>query len=228
MINEKDESMYKVEYLGDKFSKDLLTYKVNVLGLYGVGKTTIINKLMKKEIDNDYSPTISVDIANFQVKVNDKIIQIQIWDCCGNDEFAQSTKNLFVNTSVAILVYAINDKNSFENLEEWYNILKTHTYDSTLFLIGNKSDLENERKVNIEDVETFKNNYNDIKIFFETSAKKGENINKLLENIAISIFEKIKKEENDFENAMKDKSSNISHKLDIEFHKKRRKKKWIC
>jgi small GTP-binding protein len=222
--NEKDESKYKVEFLGEKFSKDLLTYKVNVLGLYGVGKTTIIHKLMKKEICNDYSPTISVDIANFQVKVNDKIIQIQIWDCCGNDQFALNTKNLFVNTSVAILVYAINNKKSFKNLEEWHNILKTYTFECTLFLIGNKNDLENEREIIIEDVETFKNNYDDIKMFFETSAKTGNNIDKLLENIAISIYEKIENDEKKLEKAMND---NTIHKLDKENHKKKRKKIWI-
>ena len=77
-----------------------------ILGLYGVGKTTIINKLTKKEIDKDYSPTISIDVKYFQVKVNDKIIQIQFWDCCSNVEFALNTPNLFKNTSLAILVYA--------------------------------------------------------------------------------------------------------------------------
>ena len=177
MINEKDESKYKIEYLGSKYSKELLTYKVIVLGLYGVGKTSIINRLMNKEIDLDYAPTISVDIVNLQVKVNDKIIQIQMWDCCGNDEFALNTPNLFKNTSVALLVYAINDKEkSFKNIAEWNNILREHSYDHIIFLIGNKSDLEDQRKVTIEDVVNFKNNYDDIKMFFETSAKKGENI----------------------------------------------------
>ena len=127
MINEKDESKYKVEYLGEKRAEDLQTYKVIILGLYGVGKTTIINKLMQKDADKQYEPTISVDVKFFQVKVNDKLIQIQIWDTCGNDEFALHTPNLFKNASIAILVYAINDKEkSFNDLKSWYNILKEH------------------------------------------------------------------------------------------------------
>ena len=140
MINEKgkDESKYKVEYLGEKFSRDLLTYKVIFIGLYGVGKMEIINKLMKKEISNDYSPTISVDVKNFQVKVNDKIIQIQIWDCCGNDEFALNTSNLYKNASVAILIYAINNKKSFNNLELWHSMLLSNSFDHTIILVGNK------------------------------------------------------------------------------------------
>ena len=71
---EKDKSKYKIEFLNEKFSKDLLTYKVIVLGLYGVGKTSIINKIMKKETDKEYEPTISLDVKFFQVKVKDKII----------------------------------------------------------------------------------------------------------------------------------------------------------
>ena len=175
MINEKekDERAYKVEYLGEKLSKDLLSYKVIVLGFYGVGKTSIINKLMEKETDKEYAPTISVDIKNFQVKVNDKIIQIQFWDCCGNDEFALNTPNLFKNTSLAILVYAIDKEKSFKILEQWHNMLLNNSYDHTIIWIGNKSDLEKERKVKLKDAETFKNNYHDIKMLFEASAING-------------------------------------------------------
>ena len=57
MMNEKekyDESKYKIEYLGEKFSQDLTSYKVIILGLYGLGKTTIINKLMVKENSKEY------------------------------------------------------------------------------------------------------------------------------------------------------------------------------
>jgi len=118
---------------------------------------------MEKEIDGEYKPTMSIDIKNIQAKVNDKIIQISIWDCCGSDKFAQNTPNLFKNTSIALLVYAINDKEkSFNYLESWYNTIKDHSYDNMIFLIGNKSDLEKEREVTIEDGETFKNNHDDI------------------------------------------------------------------
>jgi small GTP-binding protein len=182
---------------------------------------------MEKETDKEYAPTISVDIKNLQVKVNDKVIQIQIWDCCGNDEFALNTPNLFKNAKVAILIYAINDKNkSFKDIESWYNMVLKHSYCNILFLIGNKRDLEKERKVTIEDAENFKKNYDDIKIFFETSAKSGENIDKLLENIAISIFEKNEKEEKDLENAMN--YNNRPIKLKKENHKKKKKKNCIC
>jgi len=199
----EDKSKYKVEYIGEKFIKDLTSYKVIVIGRYGVGKKAIIGKLMKKEIDKYYADTTSIDIKNIQVKVNDEIIQINIWNCCDNDKFALNTPNLFKNTSVAVLIYAINDKESFNVLKIWYNMLKENSKDSIIFLIGNKNDLEKEREVTIEEGEAFKNNYYDIKMFFEASALICKNIDNLLDNIAISIYEKNKKLENDEDNALR-------------------------
>ena len=216
---EEDNSKYKVEFLGEKHCKEYITYKVIILGMFNVGKTTIIGKLMKLP-DQMYEPTLSLDIKNIQIKVNDKIIQIQFWDTCGNDEFAGSTPNLFKNASLAILVFAINDHKSFDNLRSWYNLVKEHSFDNTLFLIGNKNDLKKEREVTMEEVENFKKSYDNIKMFFETSAKSGENIDKLLDNIAISIYAKNVKEENEFENAMNDNKFKRSIKLFEKNHKK--------
>ena len=220
----EDNNEYKVEYFGEKFTKDFASNKLIIIGKYGVGKTTTIHKLMSKEIDKEYSPTMSIDIKNIQVKVNDTIIQISIWDCCGNDKFALNTPNLFKNVSVAILIYAINDKQSFDVLGKWYNMLKENSGDSIIFLIGNKNDLEEKREVTIEEGETFKNNYIDIKIFLETSALKIINIDKLLHNIATSIYEKNKRLENEEDNA-------IRHTITIvkeDFSKKGKKIKKGC
>jgi len=200
----EDKNKYKVEYIGEKFSKDLTSYKLIIIGMYGVGKTTTIHRLMNKEPEKEYAPTMSIDIKNVQVKVNDTIIQINIWDCCGNDKFALSTPNLFKNASVTILIYAIDNKQSYNDLENWYNMLKNNSNGGIIFLIGNKNDLEEkEREVKIEEGEKFKNNYDDIKMFFEASALKGNNMDKLLENISISIYEKNKIEENEEDKAIR-------------------------
>jgi len=220
----EDKSKYKVEYLGEKISKDLASYKLIIIGRYGVGKTTTLHKLMGKEAKKEYSPTISIDTKNIQVKVNDTIIQINIWDCCGNEKFAINTPNLFKNASVTILIYAINDNESFKDLENWYNMLKENSNGSIIFLIGNKIDLENERQVTREEGEKFKSNYDDIKMFFEASALKSINIDNLLDNIAISIYEKNKELENEENNALKRTITIV--KEDFSKKGKKKKKKW--
>jgi len=117
---------------------------------------------MKEDADKEYSPKMSIDSTKLQIKVNDKILQMNIWDCCGNDKFAWSTPNLFKNISIAIIVYAINDKNSYNDVEKWYNMLKEHSEGSIIFIIGNKSDLDEEREITMEEGEKFKDNYDDI------------------------------------------------------------------
>ena len=97
-----NKSKYKIEYLGAKFSKDLKPYKIILIGSYEVGKASNIHKLMSKDVKKEYEPTMSMDIKNLQFKVNDKIIQIQMWNSCGSDKFLQSTPNLFKNAFIEI------------------------------------------------------------------------------------------------------------------------------
>lgn len=190
---EENGKIYKIEYLGEKLDRNYKTKKIIIIGLTGVGKTTISFRLIKNEF-KECSPTISLDLANYQMKVNDKIIQIQLWDTCGNDDFAANTPNLFKNTFIAIIVYAINDKKSFEDVGIWYNILRNNTSTPFVYLIANKFDLEEERKVQKYEGEELKN-LNNFNYFLETSGKSGFNIIHLLDKIAITIYETIQKED---------------------------------
>ena len=192
-IVKEDYSQYKIENLGEAYSKELITYKVIILGLRGVGKTTISFRLAKNQYIES-SPTISLDVSNYQVKVNNKTIQIQLWDTCGNEEFAEKTPNLFKNTKFAILVYALNDRKSFEDIDKWINILRNKAMGFFTILIGNKKDLEEERQVLEYEGEKLKNDYG-LNYFLETSAKSGFNIIQLLERIAIVIYENEKDKE---------------------------------
>ena len=189
---EENGKIYKIEYLGEKLNKNYRTKKVIIIGLTGVGKTTISFRLVKNKFI-ECSPTISLDLANYKMKVNDEIIQFQLWDTCGNDEFASNTPNLFKNTFIGIIVYSIVDKKSFEDVESWFNLLKKYTSTPFVYLIANKCDLEEERKVQKYEGEEIKNlkNFN---YFLETSGKSGFNITHLLDKIAITIYETIKEE----------------------------------
>ena len=194
---ENNKPEYKIEPIGKIVRNDKIkTYKVIIIGQSGVGKTCISYRIMNNEFNNKTSATLSLDVSNYQIKINDKIIQIQFWDTCGNDEFAKNTPNLFKNTSIAIIVYAINNKNSFENVSTWNNILLQYSYECIKYLIGNKADLENEREVSKEEAEQLKENYNFSNII-EISAKSGLNIKELLDDISINLYEKFEKEKND-------------------------------
>ena len=210
----------KVEFIGKKYSDKKKTYKINIIGLNGVGKSVISYMLFNNKFKENSSPTISVDVENYQVKVNGTIIQLQLWDSCGNEEFAQNTPNLFRGTALAIIVYAINDRKSFFAVEKWNNILNQYSLESIKYLIGNKCDLEDDRVVSKEEGEALKDDY-DFNLFMETSAKTGCNIKSLINNIAISIYKKVKKKEE--EDGPITQNSRIT--LNREFIKKSKKKK---
>lgn len=218
------EKEYKVEFLGEKYSKDLKSYKVILLGDAGVGKTSIVYQIKTSKFLPDMASTISIDLVNYQVKVNEKIIQIQFWDTCGNDEFAANTPQLFKDVSLLIIVYAINDRKTFNNIEKWYNIMRKQNLVSVIYLIGNKSDLKEEGKtdekggnVDKEEGEKLKKEYN-FNYFFETSSKTGLNMKEFIKTMAISLFEKKEKGE-DYEKRI------ILKKEDLKKNKRKRKKR---
>jgi len=226
IINENEnetEKDYNVEFIGKGHSDKFTTYKVNLLGINGVGKSGISFRLLNNKFKEDSSPTISVDVENFQVKVNDKIIQFQLWDSCGNEEFAQNTPNLFRGTTLAIIVYAINDRKSFFEVQKWNNILNKYSRECMKYLIGNKCDLEDYRVVSKEEGEALKDDY-DFDLFLEISAKTGFNITTLINNIAISIYQKEKKLEE--EDELLPQAGRLS--LNKEFDRKPKKKKNCC
>ena len=199
-IKEKEKSFLKnehnIEYIGEIYSNELNTYKVILIGDKGVGKTSICLSLLKKEYINSIPSTISVQIQDYQIKINDKIIQIQFWDAGGIEDFYSYTPNLFQNVDLAIFVYSINDKISFEHLSSLNSLLNQNSLDCIKYLVGNKIDLEDKRMVKKYEAEDFKDTYGFNKNL-EISAKINLNIKELLDDIGISLYDKYIKNNND-------------------------------
>ena len=189
--NNIDENDIEIESIGDSIIKDLRIYKVIIIGDSKVGKTSISYRVLKNEFNENLSSNIISDVQNYKIKVKNQKFIIQLWDNCINDNFDKYAPNLFNNVSIAILVYSINNRKSFENISVWNNILFNQCFDCIKFLIGSKNDLEEERQVQKEEGENLKNEYN-ISYFFEASSKNGLNIKFLLNNVAISLYEKFR------------------------------------
>ena len=166
---------YTAEVLSQDTSDFELSFKLIIIGDQNVGKSCLSLRATKNLFEVLYSPTIGFEFMTFFVKINGKTIKLQIWDTCGQEVYRSLISSFYNNSSLAIIVYAINNEESFNNLEFWLNELKTKgNPDINLFLIGNKCDLEDQRKVNKEDGQNFCNN-NNMKLFMETSAKTGFN-----------------------------------------------------
>ena len=203
---------YKIEHIGEKFSNEYHSYKVILIGDKGVGKTSICLNFIKKELINNIPSTMSVQIDNYQIKINDRIIQIQLWDTCGIEEFYSYTPNLFQNADMAIFVFAINDKKSFENIPSFNDVLCQNNVECIKFLVGNKIDLEDKRMVKKFEGEDIKNKYG-FDTYIEVSAKINLNVKNLLENIGISLYEKYEIEHNHDKNIINEDIKKSQHSL---------------
>ena len=170
---------FKYEVLPDDFLQYDLSFKIIVIGDSGVGKSCLTNRATTNLFDDSYSATVGFEFLSFNIKIEDKVIKLQIWDTCGQELYRSLITNFYRNSSLAIIVYAINSKDSFENIEMWLRELRTHSNpDVKIFLIGNKIDLDNERVITKDQGEKFCKN-NKLNLFIESSAKTGFNSKKI-------------------------------------------------
>ena len=189
-----DSNKYKIiEYNNDddveNMKEDELIYKVILIGDQNVGKTSIIQKLVTKYFNKKYNSTIGFDIFYYRVKINDKIIKLNIWDTCGMKDFFSCTKNIFTDVALAIIAYSIDSRDSFDHLEGWINTLKANSSPNVLkFIVGNKCDLVDEREVQKDEGEKLKND-NNYNFFIETSAKDDKFVTELFDNALVQLYE---------------------------------------
>ena len=180
---------FKYEILPDDFLQYDLSFKIIVIGDSGVGKSCLTNRATTNLFEDTYNATVGFEFLSFNVKINEKVIKLQIWDTCGQELYRSLITNFYRNSSLAIIVYAINFKDSFENIEMWLRELRTHSNpDAKVFLIGNKVDLENERKITKEQGQNFAET-NKLHLFIEASAKTGFNAKKIFIKAAKMLYD---------------------------------------
>ena len=178
----------EIEILPEDYAQYDLSFKIIVIGDSGVGKSCLTTKAVKDNYIEYYQATIGFEFLTFNLRMNDTVIKLQIWDTCGQEVYRSLISNFYRNSSLAILLYAINNRTSFINVEHWLKDLKSEANPNVrVMLIGNKCDLENERIISKDDGENFKEE-NKLDFFMETSAKTGENAKNAINEAAKILY----------------------------------------
>ena len=173
MDDENYEMMFKVVLVGDSF----------------VGKTNIMSKYLKNEFHDDSKATVGVEFGSKQFNIEGHTIKAQIWDTAGQERYKAITSAYYKGAKGAFIVYDITRKNSFESIEKWVSdVTAVADKKITIVLIGNKSDLEDQRQVTKEQGEE-KSSKLEI-AFLETSALSGENLEKAFEMMINEVYKK--------------------------------------
>jgi small GTP-binding protein len=127
--------------------------KVSVIGNTGVGKTSILQRFI---YNSSYvsTPTLGVDYFTYKhnyrgllTSLDNTLIKFSIWDLSGREAFKKITIPYLSSAQGLILVFDLNNPESFTKLDDWFNDAKLHF--SFGFgknhipgvVIGNKSDL---------------------------------------------------------------------------------------
>ena len=186
--NSSNEEDYKIELLPEDYPQYDLSFKLIFIGDSSVGKSCLTAKAVKNNFEEYYQATVGFEFLTFNMKVNDKVIKLQIWDTWGQEIYKSLISNFYRNSSLAVLVYAIDNKESFNHVENWLNDLKSQANpDVRIFLVGNKADLEEDRKIKKEEGEKYKEDQH-LDLFMETSAKTGHNARNVLVEAAKILY----------------------------------------
>jgi small GTP-binding protein len=212
-----------------------LSFKIIIVGDQGVGKSCLAIKASRNYFEDFYSPTVGFEFVSFNVKVQEKIIKLQIWDTCGQEVYRSLISSFFRSASLAIIVYSIDTEDSFNNIEKWLNDIKTQSNpDIKIFLIGNKADLEDKRRLTKEQGEQLCNDHK-LAFFMETSAKTGFNV----QNVFIQVAKELYLQHEEIKNRVsrpgtmimplpEDNNNNNLVKLEIEEEENTKRKKFCC
>ena len=158
-------------------------YKLLLLGDSTVGKTCFLIKYTDQSFQDIHMATIGLDYRIKTMKLkNNKEVKIQIWDTAGQDRFRSITKNYYKGSHGIILIYDITNRRTFENVQKWISQIREETSQNVvIYLIGNKIDMKEERKVSTEEGKKLADELG--LPFMETSAKEGININEVFDDI---------------------------------------------
>jgi len=174
-----------------KEDDELLSFKIITIGNCGVGKTSILQRFIDGTFNEDLMPTLGM---NNKIKINTlkngKKIILKLFDTAGEEKYRSLSKSFFKNVDGVLFVYALNDKNSFDNIKHWIKtFIDNHNgkKDIPLYLIENKNDLEKE--VDKELVNDFLLENINFK-FKSISAKlnKDNSINELFQEISEILY----------------------------------------
>ncbi|XP_065885553.1 ras-related protein Rab-31-like isoform X1 [Dysidea avara] len=131
--------------------------KVVILGAQGVGKTSIALRHIGKTFSGKVKPTISASFFTFTLDVEKNTkVKIQLWDTAGQERFRSLVSMYYRKATAAIIVYDITDLQSFEDAKEWVEELHNNVGTNVvLYIVGNKCDLQEQRKVPMETLEEY-------------------------------------------------------------------------
>ncbi len=169
-----------------------------LLGDTCVGKTCLIQNFVKEKFDINSISTIGHDFKTKNIEINKngekKSFKLKIWDTAGQERFRSIQKHYYNKVDGILFIYDITNKTSFDIIEQWYNEVKNYNDNIIGVLIGNKTDLEDNKTVTTEQGKELAKKLNFP--FYECNSVDGENVHEAFESLVKMILEEKNKNKN--------------------------------
>ncbi len=161
-----------------------INLKVLLVGDSSVGKTTLLLKYVEGKFSDSHITTIGVEYKDKLIKINNRDVNLQIWDTSGQERYRSITKNFYRNADGILFVFDVTKEETFNHIKDWLISSDECDKDFKKIIVGNKIDLE--RVISKEKMEHFAKSKN--MDCYETSAKTGDGVDKIFESIAELIL----------------------------------------
>ncbi len=193
-------------------------FKFILVGAAGVGKTSMVNQYCENAFKQSYSPTLGVDFRIKTIQVGGKTVKLQIWDTAGQERYSQLSSVYFRGCHGCIFVFDITDPNSLIYTEKYLSKASTDygIPEGNSLLVGNKSDLVHERKIETDTALAVAHKFHTG--YIEASAKTSDQIEEVFSSLALILIEKHQKGEL-LMDALPSQNKKIIHGNSIEVRK---------
>ena len=113
-----------------------------LLGDMAVGKTCLINRYTNGVFKEEYISTVGFDYYTKQEEINNKTVQVKIWDTVGQERFRALTPSFLRNAEGVVIVFDVTSQDSFDNVKGWINSIKSNLGEKIIpiIIVGNKID----------------------------------------------------------------------------------------
>ena len=194
-------------------------FKILLIGDLGVGKSCVILRYVEGDFPGNIMSSIGVDFKTKQIELDDHSIKMQIWDTAGHEKFRTITTSYYKSAQAIIILYDITQKSSFDHIRNWITEIDKFGKQGVLkVIVGNKLDLENNRKISKEDAENLALKYG-VKLW-EVSAKDNTNIEEMFIDTIKTLLEKNSK--------IISESSSMGNNIKLSKNIKNKKNKKCC
>lgn len=170
---------------GTPTNKRPKSQKIVLIGDSNVGKTSIIDQFIENKF-GETKPSIGAMHKLKTIKNNiGEDVQLDIWDTAGQEKFRSIVPMYYKGSKGIIIVYDITSKDSFEGAKKWIQDIEANNNSASLILVGNKTDMGENRDVSTDQANSFATSKNIA--YYECSAKTNENIVDIFKSLADKI-----------------------------------------